>query len=68
MYVVFPRSMSIVPFGISLTRLDALGNMLWSRLYQGTPFAGGSFGGTGLDVYGGGSSPPVVEHHETWEF
>ncbi len=44
-----------IPFGISLTRLDINGNMLWTRLFQGTPFAGGSFGGTGLDVLGGSS-------------
>ncbi len=46
----------IVPFGISLTRLDVNGTMLWSRLFQGTPFAGGSFGATGLEVYDAGRS------------
>lgn len=40
------------PMGISLTRLDAFGVMMWSQLYQGHPFVGGSFGGTGMDVLG----------------
>ncbi len=42
------------PFGISLTRLDVNGSMIWARLFQGDPF--GTFGGTGLDVYAGGRS------------
>ncbi|MEM9412107.1 MAG: LamG domain-containing protein, partial [Planctomycetota bacterium] len=36
-------------FGISLIRLDASGNYLWSRCFDGTAFAGGSFGQTGLE-------------------
>ncbi|GEM_PF-1554809 len=30
--------------GVSLLRLDGAGNLLWSRIYQGTPFVGGRIG------------------------
>ena len=36
-------------FGISLIRLDASGNFMWSACYDGTAFVGGNFGTTGLE-------------------
>ena len=36
-------------FGISLIRLDSAGNYLWSRCFDATAFAGGSFGNTGFE-------------------
>ncbi len=40
--------------GVSLLRLDPAGNLLWARIYQGTPFVGGRIGVVVRELTDGG--------------